>query len=168
MADDVARVAGVLLSPSAAREIVAALDHLARLAAPRGQQLSERVRLIARELAISGTREPTRVDMRAEGVAAQFFGESELCVADTATAARMLGMTPGGVAWLCRNGRLTATRVGGRWLVDTASLRTYNDCRKERCNAESVGAELDRLAIFDVDAAGESDPPESGGRPVGR
>ena len=132
MADDVARVAGVLLSPSAAREIVAALDHLARLAAPRGQQLSERLRLIARDLASSDTRAVTSAHASAHDIAALLDSHLTASAVDTAAAARMLGMTPGGVAWLCRNGRLTATRVGRRWLVDTASLRNYNDCRKER------------------------------------
>jgi len=122
---EVERVAGVLLSVSAAREVAAALQHLDRLAAPRGQRLSDRLRTIARDL--------TRADTRTQPVAAPFLGESEPSAVDTAAAARMLGgITPGGVAWLCRNERLTATRVGGRWLVDTASLRTYAQVRKER------------------------------------
>lgn len=125
MSDDVTPARGVLLSEAAAREVAAALEHLERLAAPRGQQLSDRVRAIARELASSGSRDVTRLDTRARPLETQSLGEWELSAVDTAAAAQELGITPGGVAWLCRNGRLTATRVGGRWLVDTASLRTY-------------------------------------------
>ena len=123
---------GVLLSDGAAREVVAALDLLARLAAPRGQQLSPRLRLIQQELtASSGTRVAADGNVSGKRFAGQEDAHWEASVADTATAAQLLGITPGGVAWLCRNGRLRATRSGGRWHIDTASLRTYAHHRKE-------------------------------------
>jgi len=132
MADDVARVAGVLLSGAAAREVVDALDRLGRLAAPRGMRLSPRLEAIRRELASSDTRAVTPAHASVDDIAALLDSHLNASAVDTAAAARMLGMTPGGVAWLCRNGRLTATRVGRRWLIDTASLRTYAQVRKER------------------------------------
>ena len=132
-AEDVVAADGVLLSRAAAREVVAALDHLGRLAAPRGMQLSERLRTIRRELATSSTRGITHADASAKDNAAQLDSHWYSSVAvDTAAAARALGITPGGVAWLCRNGRLTAARSGGRWLIDTASLRSYQLEREER------------------------------------
>jgi len=116
---------GVLLSDGAAREVVAALDLLARLAAPRGQQLSPRLQQIQRELLNSSARVAAHGDASGETVAGQRDAHWEASVADTATAAQLLGITPGGVAWLCRNGRLRATRSGGRWHIDSASLRLY-------------------------------------------
>ncbi len=130
--DDVTPARGVLLSESAAREIAAALDHLGRLAAPRGMQLSERLRAIRRELLTSTTRGLTHVSGSADGIVAQSSSELDASVVDTATAARSLGITPGGVTWLCRHGRLAATRCGGRWLIDTAALRYYQRERLER------------------------------------
>lgn len=122
---DVTPAQGLLLTEGAARELVAALDHLGRLAAPRGMQLSERLRSIRRELLNCASHGRAFGDVSGDGVAGRAVSHWEASVVDTATAARVLGITPGGVAWLCRNGRLTATRVGGRWLVDTVSLRTY-------------------------------------------
>ena len=130
--DDVVPARGVVLSDEAAREVAAALDHLGRLAAPRGMQLSPRLVSIRRELTSSVSRDDARADTSGSDAVQQFVAHLEQRVVDTATAARMLGMTPGGVAWLCRNGRLTATRSGRRWLVDTASLRIYDQLRKER------------------------------------
>jgi excisionase family DNA binding protein len=128
---EVVSARGVLLSDGAAREVVAALDLLARLAAPRGQQLSPRLQQIKRELLNSSARAAAHGDASAETVADEKDAHWEASVADTATAAQLLGITPGGVAWLCRNGRLRATRSGGRWHIDTASLRTYAHHRKD-------------------------------------
>jgi excisionase family DNA binding protein len=46
-------------------------------------------------------------------------------VVDTTIAARVLGISGSGITWLCRNGRLQATRVGGRWFIEAASLQDY-------------------------------------------
>ena len=129
---DVTPARGVLLSAGAARELVAALDHLGRLAAPRGMQLSQRLQTIRRELRTSTAGGVADVDVSGNSGAEQGVSHWEPSVVDTATAARMLGITPGGVTWLCRHNRLTATRCGGRWLVDAASLRTYQRHRSER------------------------------------
>lgn len=128
---DVIPARGVLLSESAAREVAAALDVLARLAAPRGQQLSQRLEVIRRELS-SSARGGTHGGVSAEGVAGQAVTELEVSVVDTATAAQVLGITPSGVTWMCRRGHLRATRQGGRWLIDTAGLRAHQLLRKER------------------------------------
>jgi hypothetical protein len=130
--DDVTPARGVLLSDSAAREIAAALDHLGRLAAPRGMQLSERLRTIRRELLTSTARGITHARVSADDIVAQSSSELDASVVNTTTAAQVLGMTPGGVTWLCRHGRLAATRCGGRWLIDTAALRNYQRERLER------------------------------------
>ena len=133
---DVVSARGVLLSEAAVREIVAAIDMLGQLAAPR-QRLSGRLQAIRSELirsAVSNaTRDSTRADASAEGLVAQLDSHWYPSAAvDTAAAARTLGIKPGSVAWLCRNGRLTATRCGGRWLIDMDSLRDYESTRKER------------------------------------
>jgi hypothetical protein len=133
--DDVIPARGVLLSEAAVREIVAAIDALGQLAAPR-QRLSERLQAIRRELirsaVTSATRDSTHAHASADGIVAQPNSHLDASVVTTATAARLLGITPSGAAWLCRHGRLTATRCGGRWLIDTAALRYYQLQRMER------------------------------------
>lgn len=126
----VTQAEGVLLSRQAAREVLAALDLLGRWALPRGQRLSPRLAAI-RDALVRCARDGTRADVSdrdREGATPAHWDQR---VVDTATAAQRLGITPGGVAYLCRNGRLTATRTGGRWLIDTDSLRSY-ELWKER------------------------------------
>lgn len=129
-ARDVTPARGVLISPAAAREIVGAVDELARLAAPEGRQLSGRLRLLRRELATCANLADTHAGVSADGVVAQPPSQWNSMV-DTSTAAQILGLTNSGVTWLCRNGRLTAARVGGRWLIDAEALHAYLDLRPE-------------------------------------
>ena len=133
--DDVTPARGVLLSEAAVREIVAAIDALGQLAAPR-QRLSERLQAIRSELirsaVTSATRDSTHAHASADGIVAQLDSHLDASVVTTATAARLLGITPSGAAWLCRHGRLAATRCGGRWLIDTAVLRVYEQRREDR------------------------------------
>ncbi|MBU3750139.1 MAG: helix-turn-helix domain-containing protein [Mycobacterium sp.] len=95
-------------------------------------QLSERLHVIRRELLTSATSADTHARASADAAVAQSDSQWTTNVADTAAAAQELGITPGGVAWLCRNGRLTAARCGGRWFIDTESLRAYQLEREER------------------------------------
>ena len=111
------------ISEAAGRDILSALDMLDRIARGRGQQLSPRVAAIRRDLASCLSRAVTRVG-RSDDALADALG-AEWAVTDTTTAAAELGITRDGVAWLCRNGNLRATRVGGRWLVDGPSLAEY-------------------------------------------
>jgi hypothetical protein len=123
---DVARLAGVMVSEDAARELIAVIDELAKRAAPTGQYLSTRVATIRRELATCVSGRCTPADASPEGVMAQQVAQFEVSVVDTTTAARELGnITRSGVTWLCRHGRLRATRTGGRWLIESASLQEY-------------------------------------------
>jgi excisionase family DNA binding protein len=133
--DDVTPARGVLLSEAAVREIVAAIDALGQLAAPR-QRLSERLQAIRSELirsaVTSAARDSTHAHASADGIVAQPDSHWEASVVDTATAARVLGISSSGVRWAVKNGRLAATRCGGRWLIDTAALRYYQRERLER------------------------------------
>jgi hypothetical protein len=126
---DVTPAHGVLVSAAAAREIAAALDHLDRLASPRGQRLSPRLASIKAALARAPA---THAEVSAAHFVPQCDSQWEAGVVDTTTAARLLGITPGGVAWLCRNGRLAADRIGGRWLIASAALHVYEQEREER------------------------------------
>lgn len=116
---------GAVLSTEAAREVVAALDQLDRLAAPRGMRLSERLTAIRRELVACASRAGTPVTASANDIAGLLLSESNLMSVDTATAAENLGITTDGVRWLCRRGHLTAVRLRGRWLIEPGSLQTY-------------------------------------------
>jgi hypothetical protein len=126
---DVARLAGVMVSSAAALEILGALDELERRALPRGQQLSERLTIIRRELATCASRVSTSRDASAEGLVAQEVAQFKASVVDTTTAARQLEITRDGVTWLCRNGQLRATQSGGRWWIESASLQNYRERR---------------------------------------
>jgi hypothetical protein len=126
---DVTRLAGVIVSADGAREIAAALDELDRLAAPTGRRLSGRLVDIRRELQVCTSRVSTSDDASVEGLLAQAVAQFEASVVNTTTAARELGITRDGVTWLCRNGHLRATRSGGRWFVELASLQDYRERR---------------------------------------
>jgi excisionase family DNA binding protein len=133
MTGDVARLAGVMVSEAAVIEIVAALDQLERLAAPRGLGLNRHLYAIRRELATCcESRVPARVDTSPEGVVSQQTAQFEVSVVDTTTAARQLGITRDGVTWLCRNNKLRAVRAGGRWFIQAASLNDYRARRADR------------------------------------
>lgn len=128
---DVARLAGVVVSEEAARELVAAIDELAKLAAPKGASLHPRLAGIRRDLANCSTRENARPDASTEVVARHDLLAWD-CVVDTESAARTLGITPDGVRWLCRNKRLERTRAVGRWWISEASLKDYRARRSEQ------------------------------------
>lgn len=126
---EVARLAGLIVSESAALELISALDRLDKFARPLGQVLSPQLALVRRELQTCTSRVSTPAHASAEGLLAQEVAQFELSVVDTTTAAHQLGITRGGVTWLCRNGQLRATRSGGRWWIETASLQHYRDNR---------------------------------------
>ena len=111
------------ISEAAGRDILGALDTLERITRGRGQLLSPRVAAIRRDLASCLSRAITRAG-RSDAAFTDALG-AECAVTDTTTAAAELGITRDGVAWLCRKGKLRATRVGGRWLVDGPSLAEY-------------------------------------------
>lgn len=129
---DVVRLGGLVVSEDAAAELVAALDQLDRLAAPRGMRLSNRLSGIRRELATCTSR--ADIPGHASNAAAYALdGPSfELSVVETATAAEQLGITADAVRWLCRRGQLIAVRTGGRWWVSVRSLEDYRARRAER------------------------------------
>ena len=118
------------ITEAAARELLAALDALDRLAAPHGQRLSASLATIRRELATCVTRVSAPVGASADDVVAVMLSESESMSIDTAAAAGHLGITADGVRWLCRRGHLTAVRQRGRWLIDRSSLQTYRRCAR--------------------------------------
>lgn len=120
------------ITESAARELVAALEELDRLARPHGQRLSESLHTLRRELATSITRVSTHADASADDIAAQLLSDSEVMGIDTTTAAGHLGIRPDSVRWLIRRHHLDAVRIGGRWLIDRTSLQTYVAMRDRR------------------------------------
>lgn len=115
----------VTITEAAAKELVAAVDTLDQLARPQGKRVSESLAAIRRELLNCTTDVPTRVHGSTDDVAALMVSELGPMGLDTATAAGLLGITPGGVRWLCRRGHLDAVRHRGRWLVDRPSLDRY-------------------------------------------
>jgi excisionase family DNA binding protein len=125
MADVTRLFPGFIVSDEGARELVAALDQLDHLAAPRGQRLNQRLVTIKREFETSASRVSTPAYASAEGFVAQEVAEFEMSVVDTTTAAHQLGIKRDSVTWLCRNGQLRATRTGGRWFIEAASLQDY-------------------------------------------
>ncbi|MCA2249023.1 helix-turn-helix domain-containing protein [Mycobacterium intracellulare] len=129
---DIARLAGVIVSEEAALELVAALDQLDKLAAPRALRLNSRLAAIRRELQTCVSRVGARVDTSTNHVAAHPIAQFEGSVIDTTTAADVLGITRDGVTWLCRNGTLRATLRGRRWFVEVASLHDYRARRADR------------------------------------
>ena len=120
------------ITEAAARELVSALDALDQLARPRGQRLSASLADIRRELATCTSRPPVSGSTNAEGIAALLNSQSTPMGIDTDTAAEHLGITPDAVRWLCRNGRLIADRVRGRWFVEAQSLDNYRAHRAQR------------------------------------
>ena len=118
-------LAGIVISDAVAKELVAALDKLGRLAKPTGQQLSEQLIAIRRELVTCVTRVCASGDTSAEVLFAQQVAQYESSVVDTTTAAHQLGITREGVTWLRRNGHLRGDKIGGRWWIETASLHEH-------------------------------------------
>lgn len=127
-------VHGLMISFAFAADLVAALDRLATLAAPKGARLTPRLTAgrdhMARAIAYA--------DASAEVVAVPGALAFERdAITDTKTVANMLDITTDGVRWLCRNGRLEAELVAGRWLIGLASVYDYQ-LHRER---EGTGAE---------------------------
>lgn len=127
---------GLVLTEAAARELLAALDALDRLAQPQGQRLSASLHGIRRELLTCVTRVSTHAAARPDDVAALMVSESSVMGLDTAIAAGHLGITADGVRWLCRRGHLDAVRYRGRWLVDRPSLDRYR-AERDRTRIEN-------------------------------
>jgi len=128
---DVESIVGVVISDSAARELVSALDMLDRLAARIGQRLSPQMALIRRELLTCTSRVGTSADTRTERVVGASVAQFEASV-DSLTAAEQLGITRDGVAWHCRRGGFgegRASKVGGRWFIDTEALAKFRENR---------------------------------------
>ncbi|WP_280484154.1 helix-turn-helix domain-containing protein [Nocardia farcinica] len=117
------RIEGVALSDDDAAELVAALDALERLAAARGARLSPRLVELRRGLsALAEIRVSARADVRIGVAEVAEALTVDMGAVDTATAAQALGITPDGVRYLCRSGRLPAYRRAGRWWINAAEL----------------------------------------------
>ncbi|MDQ1250377.1 MAG: helix-turn-helix protein [Actinomycetota bacterium] len=126
----------IAITEAGARELVSALDELDRLARP-DRQLSASLAAIRRELAACTSRVVTSADISAEAIGA--LGDPHWpTMMDTTTAATELGITRDGVTWLCRRKHLHATRLNGRWLVDTSSLLSYRIQREQRLSERSL------------------------------
>ncbi|WP_460359510.1 hypothetical protein [Mycobacterium sp. ZZG] len=128
---DVERLAGVVISDSAARELVSALDMLDRLAAPIGQRLSPQMAHIRRELLTCTSRVVASADTSAGRVSGAAVAHFDMSVVDSLTAAEHLGITRDGVTWHCRRGRFGAgaTKAGGRWFINTGALAEFRENR---------------------------------------
>lgn len=66
----------------------------------------------------------------------------------TKEAAAMLGITPQRVTQLIRNGQLDATLVGGRWLVDRASVQARQSSASRRGGRPRIGTGRDEVTFM--------------------
>ena len=65
----------------------------------------------------------------------------------TAEAADLLGVTPQRITQLIRNGQLDGTMIGGRWLVDRASVEARRSTTSSRGGRPRVGTARDDVAF---------------------
>ncbi|EOM74613.1 DNA-binding protein [Rhodococcus rhodnii] len=125
MNDHIAHVDGILIDRDTATELVTALDALEHLAQRSGSRLAPQIAAIRRDLIHHSN---TRADASTEAIdiITQLTLDQD-SVIDTDTAAAQLGITRDGVRWLCRTGRLTATRRQHRWWIPTTALDDYRN-----------------------------------------
>ena len=65
----------------------------------------------------------------------------------TAEAADLLGVTPQRITQLIRNGQLDGTMIGGRWLVDRASVEARRSTTSSRGGRPRIGTARDDVAF---------------------
>ncbi len=122
------RVDGVALDAGDVAELAGALDVLDQLAGARGARLSPSLARLRAGLH-AAARGAAHADART-GVAEIVDALTvDMGAVDTTTAATALGITPDGVRYLCRTGRLPAYRSRGRWWINAAELEAYADAR---------------------------------------
>lgn len=86
-----------------------------------GQPLPTKLRAIRDDLSDCIARAAANADVSAKAVTAESVLAFEK---DTAAAAESLGISPSGVRWACRAGRL-GRKVGDRWLISEEDLEMY-------------------------------------------
>lgn len=114
--------AGVHLSAEEVHTLLAILDAACRAATPdaRAANVIRQLRKTDERLTRTTEKRQSGVQNRPEpGQHAAY----DLC--DSAEAAAILGITPGGVRYLRTAGRIPAHRAGGRWLYPTAPLEQF-------------------------------------------
>lgn len=109
--------AGVWLSVDAARSVALALSTLDNLLRRhRATRMNDDLAQLRQQLIWTFD---VDADAHVSELAAPLPGRNDRRgLVDSVTAAQVLGLTPGGVRERARRGQLTATKVGGRWLVD--------------------------------------------------
>ncbi|MCV7101533.1 helix-turn-helix domain-containing protein [Mycobacterium palustre] len=114
------------ISFAAAADLVGVIDALAVRCAP--QVLSARVVALRNDLiGCCSTRVTARFDASAEVVGAdEVLALDPRGLVDVKAAAARLGITEDGVRWLCKRGRLAASKISGRWWIEPASIAMHD------------------------------------------
>lgn len=119
---EVRRLDGVYLAPEDARTLADALAYCEDALIKTGRQWTPKMRRLQSDITaacVSGTDADAR-KLADRTRATSLLGHEFV---DTATAARILGCSPGNVRDLARRGTLPARRVGRVWLVSADALR---------------------------------------------
>ncbi|ORM37957.1 helix-turn-helix domain-containing protein [Williamsia sp. 1135] len=128
MTEEIAPASGVLVSEQVAKDLVVALDELAKLADRQGARLSPRLEEIRRNLLThSGTHDSVRMD---EFDVVDLLMSQPDSMFDVSTAAQQLGLSNAGVRYLIRTHRIAATFSSGRWFIPTDEVAAHRAARR--------------------------------------
>lgn len=100
-------------------EVIGVFEKL--LARRNGQPLSPLILAMRSDLKECIARAAANADVSAKAVMAQEVLSFEK---DVNSAAEALGITPGGVRWACREGRL-GRKIGRQWLISDEEIEMY-------------------------------------------
>ena len=103
-------------------EVITFLEKL--LARQNGQPLSSKLVEMRGDLKECIARAAANADVSTKAAIAQGVLAFEK---DVNAAAEVLGITPGGVRWACRNGRLGGRKIGRQWLITDEEIEMYRN-----------------------------------------
>ncbi|ORV81060.1 hypothetical protein AWC11_27325 [Mycobacterium interjectum] len=122
MAADIRYGDGITISVAAAAVMVEVIGLAEKLLARQnGQPLSPRLQAMRNDLTDCVARAAANADVSTNEVTARAVLAFEK---DTTAAAEALGISPSGVRWACRAGRL-GRKVGDRWLISDQEIAMY-------------------------------------------
>lgn len=119
------RVSGVLVTPDDAATLVDALTVFEKVLGERNSRPSAKLVDLKRRLSRAtsdAARKRTVTGVSIEGEQPDSNSEFGYEAIDTIAAAKVLGITSGGVRDLARRGKLPAVQAGGRWLLDARAV----------------------------------------------
>jgi hypothetical protein len=124
-------VNGIVISRSAAEDLVGVIDAVALRCAP--QVLSGRLVALRKRLIECCTYAKTNADVSTEAAETDdLLSFDQDAAIDSKAAAQRLGISEAGVRWHCRKGRFmdTSAQTNGRWFISRDAVDQYANERR--------------------------------------